>query len=43
MELSTEAYQQVKAEFYEMMKKEMDVAGEVELVADSYFVMMQSN
>jgi ubiquinone/menaquinone biosynthesis C-methylase UbiE len=38
MELSTEDYETVKSEYYEAMLKHADMDGEVELIADSYFV-----
>lgn len=40
MELSTEDYKKVKAEFYEAMFRHADMDGEVELDADTYFVMV---
>lgn len=40
MELSTENYENVKNEYYEAMMKHADMDGEVELIADSYFVMV---
>jgi malonyl-CoA O-methyltransferase len=41
MELSPENYEQVKQEFYEAMFKESDMDGEIELIADSYFVVIK--
>ena len=38
MELNTDNYDKVKNEYYEAMYKYADMDGEVELVADSYFV-----
>jgi hypothetical protein len=43
MELSLEDYEKVKEEFYEVMTKELDGNGEVELVADSYFVLFHNS
>ncbi len=40
MELSTGDYEKVKLEFYEAMFKHADMDGEVELIADTYFVMV---
>ncbi len=40
MELSTGDYEKVKLEFYETMFKHADMDGEVELNADTYFVMV---
>ena len=42
MELSSEAYALLKQEFYEAMFEELDSDAEVELVADSYFVLLQA-
>lgn len=42
MELSSEDYEKVKEEFFEGMAKELDSDGEVELVADSYFVLLKN-
>lgn len=39
MELSDEDYAKVKSEYYEAMFKHADMDGEVELVADTYFVV----
>jgi len=39
MELSSEDYDKVKSEYYEAMLRYADMNGEVELVADSYFVI----
>lgn len=41
MELSTEDYERVKSEYYEAMFTHADMDGEVELVADSYFVVLK--
>lgn len=41
MELSTEDYESVKTEYYAEMLKHVDMDGEVELVADSYFVLVK--
>jgi ubiquinone/menaquinone biosynthesis C-methylase UbiE len=41
MELNLEDYERVKNEYYEAMYKYADMDGEVELVADSYFVVVQ--
>lgn len=38
MELSTEEYERVKSEYYEAMFTHADMDGEVELIADTYFV-----
>ena len=40
MELSPEDYERVKTEYYEAMFKHADMDGEVELIADSYFVVV---
>ena len=40
MELNLEDYERVKNEYYEAMYKHADMDGEVELVADSYFVVV---
>jgi len=40
MELSVEDYERVKNEYYEAMYKHADMDGEVELVADSYYVVV---
>lgn len=40
MELSAEDYERVKFEYYESMLKHADMDGEVELIADSYFVVV---
>ena len=40
MELSSEDYEHVKSEYYEAMFKHADMDGEVELVADTYFVVV---
>ena len=41
MELSSEDYEYVKAEYYEVMFMHTDMDGEVELIADSYFVTVK--
>ena len=41
MELNSEDLERVKNEYYEAMYKHADMDGEVELVADSYFVVVQ--
>jgi len=41
MELSPEDFEHVQNEYYEAMYKYADMDGEVELVADSYFVVVQ--
>ena len=41
-ELGTEDYQRVKNEYYEAMYKHADMDGEVELIADTYFVVLTS-
>ena len=41
LELSTEDYARVKTEYYEAMLKHVDMDGEVELIADSYFVVVK--
>ena len=41
MELNTEDYDRVKNEYYEAMYKYADMDGEVELIADSYFVVVK--
>lgn len=41
MELSDEDYNRVKLEYYEAMSKHADMDGEVELIADSYFVVVK--
>jgi len=41
MELNVEDYEHVKNEYYEAMYKHADMDGEVELVADSYFVLLK--
>jgi hypothetical protein len=41
MELSSEDYFYVKNEYYEVMYKDVDMDAEVELVADSYFVLLK--
>jgi len=40
IELNTEVYEQVKFEFYKAMFKHSDMDGDVELVADSYYVVV---
>jgi len=40
MELTPENYEHVKSEYYEAMLKHADMDGEVELFADSYFVVV---
>lgn len=40
MELSSEDYEEVKSAYYEAMFKHADMDGEVELIADSYFVVV---
>jgi len=42
MELNLEDYAKVKEEFFEQMRKELDAVAEVELVADSYFVILKN-
>ena len=42
MELSPEDYERVKAAYYEAMFKHCDMDGEVELIADSYFVVVKN-
>jgi len=41
MELSSEDYLLLKEEFYEAMFKEADMNGEIELIADSHFVVVR--
>jgi len=41
MELSPEDYALLKEKFYEVMFKEVDIDGEIELIADSYFVVVE--
>jgi hypothetical protein len=41
MELNTEEYARVKKEYYEAMFKYANRDGEVELVADTYFVLVK--
>jgi len=41
MELSEENYERVKNEYYEAMYTHADMDGEVELIADSYFVVVK--
>jgi len=41
MQLSTESYARVKTAYYEAMFKHCDMDGEVELIADSYFVTVK--
>ena len=41
MELSSEDYVLLKQEFYEAMFKQADMDGEIELIADSYFVVVE--
>jgi len=43
MELSSENYEQVKSEYYDAMLEYLDVRAEVELVVDSYFVVVKRN
>ena len=40
LELSSENYEYVKSEYYAEMLKHADMDGEVELVADTYFVVV---
>ena len=40
MELSSENYEKLKLEYYEAMFKHADMDGEVQLVADTYFVVV---
>ena len=40
MELTSENYEKVKSEYFEAMFKHSDMDGEVELIADSYFVVV---
>ena len=42
MELSSEDYEYVKAEYYEAMFTHTDMDGEVELIADTYFVTVKA-
>ena len=42
MELSPEDYERVKAAYYEAMFTHCDMDGEVELIADSYFVVVNA-
>lgn len=41
MELSSKNYEQVKTEYYDAMKEHLDVNTEMELVADTYFVVVK--
>ena len=41
MELNAEDYERVKHEYYEAMMKHADMDGEVELIADTYFVVVR--
>lgn len=41
MELSSENYELVKLEYYEAMREHLDVNGEMELNADTYFVVVK--
>ena len=41
MELSSERYELLKKEFYLKMLQEAKINGEIELVADSYFVLVR--
>ena len=43
MELGSENYELVKLEYYEAMREYLDVHGEMELNADSYFVVVKSS
>jgi len=43
MELTPENYERVKREYYEAMFKHCDMDGEVELIADSYFVTVEKS
>ncbi len=40
MELSPEDYEQVKSKYYDTMFKHSDMDGEIELIADSFFVVV---